>query len=64
MQVRLNHEWMGNKEGKIINIVDNYARILIERGTASEIGMPKKEEPMIKIQRRDKDKMIEGGLNK
>lgn len=63
MQVKLNSEWMGHKEGSVINIVDNYARVLIDRGTASEIGMPKAE-PMVKIQRRDKDKMVEGGLTK
>lgn len=63
MQIKLNHEWMGHKEGKIINIIDNYAKVLIARGTASEVGMPK-EEPMVKIQRRDKDKMIESAANK
>jgi hypothetical protein len=62
MLVELKKEWLGNKPGRQFKLGDIYARQLIDRGTAIEV--PLDVEPKIKIQRRDKDKMVENSLNK
>ena len=63
MLVELKREWLGNKPGRRFNLInDIYARQLIDRGTAVEV--PPEVEPELKIKRRDKDKMVEGSINK
>ncbi len=61
MKVKLVNEWLGNPAGSILTIKDAYAITLVARGAAVEI---QEEENKIKIQRRDKDKMISETINK
>lgn len=60
MKLKLIYEWLGNPPGTIIDVKDAYAPTLIQRGCAVEY----KEENGIKIQRRDKDKMVSNAENK
>lgn len=66
MKVLLEKEWLGNKPGTTVKVNDLYAKQLIRRGYGKNydeenINSPS---PMIKVQRRDKHKMVESSLNK
>jgi len=55
MKIRLLHDWMGNRKGTWVDLVDRVAQELIERGTAVK---PKK------MGRPPRDKMVRTSRNK
>jgi len=64
MQIKLEQEWLGNKPGSIVRVSDAYGKSMIARGYGISLESIEQEEPKVKIQRRDKDKMVANSLNK
>ena len=43
MRIKLLHEWMSNSIGSILDLIDNKAHELINRGVAHPVESPSKE---------------------
>lgn len=54
MKIILLTEWMGNKKGAVLDLVDFYAKELIRRGSAKPYTAPRKKQ----VKSAPKDKMM------
>ena len=65
MKVRLKHEWLGNREGEVLDLIEPAARALIERETAEGVSQDMPPASLRgKIMRSPNDKMSRGSRNK